>query len=296
MISRATVLHLRIPFSYYLMPVFLLAWAIQPLEVETWRLVSTFLILHLFLYPASNAFNSYHDKDEGSIGGLENPPPVSKELLHTANLMDMMALIMAYVLSPLFALLLLAYTLASRAYSHPSVRLKKYPLISWVVAGVFQGFVTVWMSFEGLHATGIPMLLEPEVYLPALLSSLMLMGSYPMTQVYQHQEDRQRGDRTLSLLLGIRGTFHFTMLVFTVATAAFVAYFYQQNPWLALAYPLVLSPVLFYFFRWYLRVRKNAQAADFHATMRLNFISATCLIVFFLLSGWLKFPFLWTLF
>jgi 1,4-dihydroxy-2-naphthoate octaprenyltransferase len=28
--------------------------------------------LALLIYPASNAYNSYFDKDEGSIGGFEN--------------------------------------------------------------------------------------------------------------------------------------------------------------------------------------------------------------------------------
>ncbi|NJK83733.1 MAG: ubiquinone biosynthesis protein UbiA, partial [Saprospiraceae bacterium] len=61
--------------------------------------------------------------------------------------------------------------------------------------------------------------------MPAILSSLMLLGSYPMTQIYQHEEDAKRGDTTLSLKLGILGTFHFTAITFGLATAGFVAYF-----------------------------------------------------------------------
>ena len=32
-----------------------------------------FVILHILVYPASNGYNSYMDRDEGSIGGLKNP-------------------------------------------------------------------------------------------------------------------------------------------------------------------------------------------------------------------------------
>jgi hypothetical protein len=30
-----------------------------------------FVILHLLLYPASNGFNSYHDRDTGPVGGQQ---------------------------------------------------------------------------------------------------------------------------------------------------------------------------------------------------------------------------------
>jgi hypothetical protein len=61
------------------MPVFLFALAISP-NISGPRLLVVFAVLHLFLYPASNGFNSYFDKDEKSIGGLKNPPKVEKGL------------------------------------------------------------------------------------------------------------------------------------------------------------------------------------------------------------------------
>ena len=69
MLTRSTWLHLRIPFSYFLMPVFFFALGISPNLVES-RLLWLFLIVHLFLYPASNGYNSYFDKDVKSIGGF----------------------------------------------------------------------------------------------------------------------------------------------------------------------------------------------------------------------------------
>jgi hypothetical protein len=35
-----------------------------------------FLVLHICMYGGANSLNSYYDKDEGPIGGLERPPPV----------------------------------------------------------------------------------------------------------------------------------------------------------------------------------------------------------------------------
>lgn len=290
MMSKSTWLHLRLPFSFFLMPVFVLAWSIQPLEIEIWRMVLSFICLHLFLYPASNAYNSYFDKDKGSIGGLENPPPVSKELLNWAQIFDIIALVMAYWLSPLMALFVLVYGLVSRAYSHPSVRLKKHALISWLAVGIFQGFLSIWICFEGMHGTGLLMLLEPEVYFPAILSSLMLWGGYPMTQIYQHKEDHDRGDHTLSLKLGIKGTFYFTAIVYSMAVSGFVLYYSMRIGQIhALLYVVGLSPLLFYFAWWFLQILKDEKAASFKNTMRLNYLSAASANIVFLISGILKF-------
>lgn len=81
--SKNTLIHLRIPFSLFLMPVF--SFALSQSQNPNWtKVVAVFIILHLLIYPASNAYNSYFDKDKGPIGGLENPPPVSKELYYTS--------------------------------------------------------------------------------------------------------------------------------------------------------------------------------------------------------------------
>src|SRR3954469_16180666 len=96
MFSKSTLLHLRIPFSYFLLPVYLFAVSVSPNITEK-RLLWVFIILHLLLYPASNGFNSYFDKDEKSIGGLKNPPPVQKGLYWTSLLLDMVAVVVGFI-------------------------------------------------------------------------------------------------------------------------------------------------------------------------------------------------------
>ena len=226
--KKSTWLHLRIPFSFFLLPVFLFALAIEPgVTVRlSWAMLA---ILHFFLYPASNGFNSYFDKDQQSIGGLEHPPPVSKQLYYVSLGLDGIAILWGLMLRWEVALMLFIYGMISKAYSHPWIRLKKYPIIGWLAAGVFQGAFTFMMVFLGVHGVGFSKLAATEVALPALLSTLLLWGSYPMTQIYQHAEDARRGDLTLSRLLGIRGTFLFTAVVFLIADAGFVYYFWQYQ-------------------------------------------------------------------
>ena len=104
-----------------------------------------------------------------------------------------------------------------------------------------------------------------------------------MTQIYQHEEDRKRGDKTISRLLGIRGTFYFVGIVFTAVTAAFCWYFieFKSIGW-AMAFVAIMLPVVVYFMIWFALVYKRESAADYSHTMWLNFISATCLNMFFL--------------
>ncbi|WP_276368368.1 UbiA family prenyltransferase [Chryseolinea sp. H1M3-3] len=283
MFSSSSWLHLRIPFSYFLLPVFLFSLAISP-NISTKQLLWTFIIVHIFLYPASNGYNSYFDKDEKSIGGLQNPPPVNKGLYYLSLLFDLLAIGLAIIyVNITFALMLFVYGLVSKAYSHPAIRLKKYPITSWIVAGLFQGLFTFMMCYIGINNYEIENVFKPTVLVPGILSTVMLWANYPMTQIYQHDEDEKRGDLTLSRSLGIRGTFYFVGATFSIVTVGFVLYFFT---FFSVKYVVVffaaLFPVIVYFFIWFFLVFRDETKADYRHTMWLNFISATCLNIFFL--------------
>ena len=284
---KSTLLHLRIPFSFFLLPVYLFALSISP-DYRFLDALLVFFIVHFLLYPASNGYNSYFDRDEGSIGGLEHPPPVSQQLYYVSLGLDVAAIALGSLISDLFAGMLLVYGLISKAYSHPAVRLKKHPIIGWLVAGFFQGFFTVLMVYVGVNRAGVVELGQPVVWVGALLTSTMLWGSYPMTQIYQHEEDLKRGDTTLSYQLGVRGTFHFTTVMFLLTIAGFWLYYRTWFVWWEGGlFLLFLLPVLLYFIRWYQRVRTDDHYANFQGTMRLNSLSGICLNAFFLLSAFL---------
>lgn len=288
-IQKSTLLHLRIPFSLYLMPVFCFAAAQAPFT-EVYSFIIIFIAVHFFLYPASNGFNSYYDKDEESIGGLENPPPVSRELLFTSLAFDAFAIILALgFISWQFALMLFIYGLVSKAYSHDKIRLKKYPLISLITAAVFQGAFTYLMTIQAIQHLNFTDLLNTENLYPAIVCSIMILGFYPMTQVYQHNEDAKRGDMTFSRLLGVKRTFIFAAMTFAIASAGFYIYFTLYYSWFwFLIFMVFLLPVFIYFINWFFKVLKDESAANFHSTMLLNRISAYCLIAFFILFAFLK--------
>lgn len=279
--KKSTLLHLRIPFSFFLLPVFLLALSLsEHIKIESTLL--SFFILHVLLYPASNGYNSYFDKDEGSIGGLRNPPKVSKELYWTSLIFDLLALVLGMWISSEFVIMIFIYGLISKGYSHPSIRLKKYPIAGWLAAGIFQGYFTFLLSYIAINDVNLSDTFIWTIQVPGILSSLLLLGSYPMTQIYQHGEDAKRGDITISQKLGILGTFHFTAIAFFVSSIGFISFFqFRFSMVEGFLFIVAMTPVLIYFFLWYLRVRKDLMNADFSSTMRLNLISSLMLNGYF---------------
>jgi 1,4-dihydroxy-2-naphthoate octaprenyltransferase len=269
------------------MPVFWFAFSVSE-NIIVWKAMLVFFILHGLLFPASNGFNSYFDQDEGSIGGLENPPPSTKNLYNWSLILDLAAISLGLFINWQFSIMLLAYGLASKAYSHPAIRLKKMPIIGWLSVGLFQGYFVFLMSIYSIAELSFYELFSSSFQIPALLSSALLMGSYPMTQVYQHEEDIKRGDITLSVKLGILGTFYFTGIFFFLSNLGFVLYYTTQvSLWAAVTFELALTPVVLFFLYWFIHVRKNVTHANYKNTMRLNIISSLLLSLFFIAFNFL---------
>lgn len=281
------LLHLRIPFSFFLLPIYLFALSQSP-HVDVTKAWWVFFILHFMLFPASNAYNSYYDKDEGSIGLLENPPPVTKKLLYTAWAIDLLALVLGWVwVGEFFVIYLIVYGLISKAYSHPAIRLKKYPIISWLVVTLFQGALTYLAVYQAIIPNfQIFKLTHFQILLPAFICTSNLLAIYPLTQVYQHEEDARRGDLTMSRVLGIRNTFLNAVFWLGLSGVGFLIYFgFTVDLLLLIA---MLSPLLGFFAWWMWQVWKDESKANFKNTMWLNLLAGICLNIFFGLLYFLK--------
>jgi len=274
---RKALALLRIPFSLFLMPIFWFGISALREPFGWGRVAWAFGVLHLLVYPASNGYNSYYDRDAGSIGGLKAPPPVTPELFTLVRLFDALALAGALLLGWPFATLVGVYLLVSKAYSYEGIRLKKYPLLSTAVVVVFQGAFTFLMAQVGAGARA-SQLAEPTNLLLATVSSLFLCGSYPLTQIYQHQEDARRGDRTLSLRLGIRGTFGFAAGgLLAGALTMGLAYWLRGELRNLAIFIVATGPVVALFGRWAWLAWEEPALANFEWTMRMNQVSSVCL-------------------
>lgn len=269
---RSTLQLLRFHFSFFLMPVF---WfALSQVNQINWRdAILIFIILHVLVYPSSNGYNSYMDKDTGSIGGIKNPLQPTKQLFYVSVIMDVVAVSLSFLITPIFALGIVLYILASRAYSYRKIRLKKYPLTGYLTVVIFQGAVTFFLVYHGSqsnHTSHVPVI-------AIIAAGLLIGGFYPLTQIYQHQDDLKDGVRTISYKLGYKGTFIFTGIVYALAFCMLGILFFSNIEWNQfLILQIFMFPVLVYFFIWFRKVLINTKEANFKNTMRMNILASTC--------------------
>jgi 1,4-dihydroxy-2-naphthoate octaprenyltransferase len=279
MLTRSTIQLLRFPFSLFLAPVYL--FALSQLDQVHWpRALLVGAILHLLVYPASNGYNSYMDRDKGPIGGLADPMPPTRELFRVTMIMDLAAVLLGLLVGPLFSAGVLLYILASRAYSWRGIRLKQYPIIGYLTVILFQGGLTFYLVYTScgttLHVSPYP--------LPLLAVACLLIGGfYPLTQIYQHEADRSDGVRTISMMLGLRGTFLFCGIVYSLAMAMMAWIFHstgQLRDFFIIA--TLLMPVVLFFLNWARKVWIDPKHANFNNTMRMNIVASLCTSIAFL--------------
>ena len=271
-LQASTIQLLRIKFSFFLMPIFWFALS-QINKINIYNSALVFFILHFLVYPASNGYNSYMDRDTESIGGIKNPKQPTKQLFYATLLLDFMSIIISCFLGLYFVLGIVAYILASRAYSYRGIRLKKYPVIGYLTVVIFQGGLTFFLIMHGCSADktlDVP-------FMGMLTASLLIGGFYPLTQIYQHKQDREDGVISISSMLGYQGTFIFTAIVYLLAMCSLGFYMFthqQQSTFLIIQ--IFFIPILVYFLWWFKKVMANTAAANFKNTMLMNMLASFC--------------------
>ncbi len=227
------------------------------------------------------------DRDTGPVGGIANPLPPEPQLLKICNAMDFVSVILGFAVSVYFAFGLIIYIFFSRAYSSRQIRIKKYPFAGYFTVMLCQGALVFFLVYHGSHPA-------QTLSVPGggiLAAALLIGGFYPLTQIYQHEADSLDGVRTISSVLGIRGTFVLTAVVYTLAMSVLGGFLLLSLEIKEFAlYATFMLPVVVYFAWWAVQCWKNPAKADFSHTMRMSVVAAACsnlgFIVVFLMHVW----------
>lgn len=194
----AYILHLR-PLEWPIMTAhFLLGTLLAVGWNLPWRpVIIGWLVFILLMNGGTMAINSAFDQDEGDVGYLKQPPKPPKYLFHVSMAMLLSSLALGFFLPPLFAWSNAACVVMSILYSAPPVRLKARAGWDLLINCVGFGALT---PAAGWGLTGRAM---DFGFLLLCLGFTLLFGAlYPLTQIYQVEEDRARGDKTLVIRLG----------------------------------------------------------------------------------------------
>lgn len=144
------------------------------------------------------ALNSAFDRDEGDIAYLKRPPPPPRGLAVFGLGLMLLGLVVAYYLPWPFFLAYGACFVLSILYSVPPIRLKARAGADLAINMAGFGLLT---PYAGWALTGRPIAGPGAIVVVSF--ALLFGGLYPLTQIYQLEEDTRRGDRTLACVLGL---------------------------------------------------------------------------------------------
>jgi 4-hydroxybenzoate polyprenyltransferase len=171
----------------------------------------------------------------------------------------------ALALPPAYQVAYAACVVLSVLYSVPPMRLKAVAGADWIINMVGFGTLT---PYAGWAATGLP--LEPGRGLALLAFCPLFAALYPLTQIYQLEEDTRRGDRTLATALGVRRSLDAAIAALLLAFAMFAAggvvaeWGTDQEAWRWPVLVLALTTWLVVLLPW----RRDAGALDVPAHQR----------------------------
>lgn len=165
------------------------------------------------------AINSAFDRDTDDIAYLRAPPAPPRYLFSFGLALMAAGFAGAFLLPAGYRAAYAVCFLLSLLYSVPPVRLKGVAGADWFIN--LWGFGTL-TPLAGWTATGVPL---TGAGIAILLGFGALFASfYPLTQLYQLDSDRARGDRTLAVALGLERSLTLALaagvgafLLFTVA-------------------------------------------------------------------------------
>lgn len=164
------------------------------------------------------AINSYYDQDEGDIGYLDDPPPPPEHLHIFSLALLVLGIPLAFLLGWRFLTAYMICMVLSLMYSIPPFRVKARAGFDVLINSTGFGGLTIYAGWAAVNRP-----LEPTIINVMLGFFFLFAAFYPLTQIYQMEEDDKRGDKTLALLLKKPAVFHFAGLAVLIAFMFFIS-------------------------------------------------------------------------
>lgn len=275
------ILHLRLHYQFLILSGAFLSGGIlvePPLNNLFWL---EFFSVHIFLYGGATAYNSYYDKDEGPIGGLEKPPKMKEWMLNASILTQLFGLVVGALVGLKFLILYSVCMVFSYLYSNPSVRWKGNMFLSVSAIGVS----TILPFYLGYLSAGAKEITIESATL-SLGVAFSILSFYPISQLYQVSEDLKRGDITLAVKYGLKGA-KIIFLIFYILGAALIIWVLRSID-LSLTLFYVFGNFIIGIFIWYKLKTIKLVPESYHGVMRLKYLTGSLFLIFILFTIFLK--------
>ncbi|TVR16612.1 MAG: hypothetical protein EA391_07435 [Balneolaceae bacterium] len=276
------LLHLRLHYQFFILSGGYLLGGLIADEMNTTQFWLQFLNVHILLFGGATAYNSYWDKDEGPIGGLKHPPKMTA-WMHKVSLLFMFAgwawaitVNIAYFL--VFGISVALFWL----YSTPHARWKGRPLASMVAIALSTGTNSVLLGFWAAGG-----MFTPALFAASAGAALILLSLYPISQVYQIEEDSKRGDKTFTMRFGLNGVKLFFRFSYLSGLILLTLGFYAI--YTAPAIVLFITALLSFFILNAFVKRLEGVIREYPIVMKIKFAASLAFVLFLIASNAIRY-------
>lgn len=269
-------LHLRLHYQFFILSGGYLLSSLFLDEVSWNSFWLQFLNVHVLLFGGATAYNSYWDKDEGPIGGLKSPPKMTKWMWIVSLLIQFIGLAWSWIIGLSYFGIYLVSLILFWLYSTPHARWKGKPILSLFAIGVSTGTNSFLMGY--LAGGGEALTLAQGIL--AFGVACIVLSLYPASQIYQIEEDRNRGDRTFAMEYGFKTVRLFYVIMFLLGTCIISFFLYEKEQNLGLIFGALglmafvgISLILF---------KLKGEEKEYGSVMKIKFLASLSFVLFIL--------------
>lgn len=270
------LLHLRLHYQFFILSGGFLLGGLMADQMNTSQFWIQFLNVHVLLFGGATAFNSYWDKDEGPIGGLKKPPKMTDWMRNASLSFMLLGWIWAISLGVIYFFIYGVSILFFWLYSTPLARWKSHPYLSLIAIAVSTGLNSVLL---GTIAAGGS--ITNPVIISAFGASMILLSLYPVSQIFQIEQDKKRGDRTFAVEYGVDGVKFFFVISYLFGLILFSAGLLQVYPYPAVIFFILglISGVILL----RLLLRLKGMESEYSSVMKMKFMASLSFVIFLMI-------------
>ena len=275
-------LHLRLHYQFFILSGGYLLGGLVADQMQVTQFWLQFLNVHILLYGGATAFNSWWDKDEGPIGGLKHPPKMSPWMRDVSLLFMLAGGIWAFTVGWPYFIVYGISAILFWLYSTPLARWKGHPILSLIAIGISTGLNSVLLGFWAAGGVFSPILL-----LSGIGASLILLSLYPVSQIYQADEDSQRGDVTFYIEYGRKGVQRFFLISYITGLTMLSVGFYPMYAIPAIVL-FIVGLLSFAIIQRFVMGLKGIQS-EYQTVMNIKFFASLSFVIFLLISNAIRY-------
>ena len=194
--TRDFIIHLRLPFQFVMFFIFLTGFVVGGYGNIT-NFILGAIIFFVLISGGTVAYNSYYDRDEGSINFIKNPPEPTKNLLVLSIFFKISGIIFSLLINFKFFIVCSVFVFMSILYSHPKFRFKTKYGLDLVINGI---------GFGSLNVLGGWLCTTSEINFKIILFSIIaffiVSTGHPLTQIFQYEDDKKKEGKTFVAIFG----------------------------------------------------------------------------------------------